>query len=105
MVLKMMARAFDRTKFNDHTECSICLEEFKSDDRVTPLPCNTRHYFHSKCIEEWSQKQKFCPLCNAPFTLAQLTEYDKRYSMLRDSEREEMMRGTRETGELPNINT
>ena len=77
-----MARVFDQAKFYEHTECIICLEEFKQTDRVTPLPCNTRHYFHSKCIEQWNQKQKYCPLCNTPFTIAELSEYDKKYSIL-----------------------
>ena len=81
-ILARMARVFDRAKFYEHTECIICLEEFKATDRVTPLPCNTRHYFHSKCIEQWNLKQKFCPLCNTPFTIQELSEYDKKYSLL-----------------------
>lgn len=34
----------------DMTECCICLEEFKDDDEIVPLPCNPKHYFHADCI-------------------------------------------------------
>ena len=81
-ILTKMARMFDRNKFKEHSECIICLEEFKPADRVTPLPCDIRHYFHSKCIEQWSKQQKSCPLCNTPFTIKELSDYDKKYSLL-----------------------
>ena len=31
---------------NANTNCIICFEDFKEDDKVTPLPCNTKHTFH-----------------------------------------------------------
>ena len=27
-------------------------------------------------------KQKFCPLCNTPFSIQELSDYDKKYSIL-----------------------
>jgi hypothetical protein len=40
------------TRFNvnkngqDQTTCTICMEEFKDNDEVIPLPCNPKHIFH-----------------------------------------------------------
>jgi hypothetical protein len=36
--------------FNENKSCVICLEDFKEDSEVTPLPCDMRHYFHTECI-------------------------------------------------------
>ena len=41
---------------------------------VTPLPCDKRHYFHSKCIEQWSQNHNDCPLCKKTFNAEILAE-------------------------------
>jgi len=62
-----MSRIFDLNKFKDHEECVICLESFGPDEMVTPLPCDKRHYFHSKCIEEWSLNNNTCPLCKTVY--------------------------------------
>ena len=53
-LLGSLSRYFDKKKFNDHTECSICMVDYETTDQVTPLPCDKRHYFHSECIERWS---------------------------------------------------
>ena len=46
-------------------ECHICLMEYNNNkngtEKVTTLPCG--HYFHSKCLKEWSEKSKTCPMC------------------------------------------
>ena len=60
---------FDPFKFNEHTECIICLEEFSVNELVTALPCDVRHYFHTHCIREWAKNNSTCPLCKAEFTL------------------------------------
>ena len=43
-------------------ECSICLEEFNSNDRVKLFSCN-QHIFHKECIMKWLKKKDICPLC------------------------------------------
>jgi len=45
------------------TECAICMEEFNDADEVGELDCDKRHYFHTKCIEEWIKVKMECPLC------------------------------------------
>ena len=46
---------------NDSKNCSICLENFKIDDKVIYLPCI--HFFHEMCIKNWIIRKQFCPVC------------------------------------------
>jgi hypothetical protein len=44
-----------------NSECVICSEKIKKDDKVSILMCN--HYFHRKCIIKWYSKKQNCPIC------------------------------------------
>ena len=68
MALSKLSRVMDGTRFNEHLECSICLLDFEESDHVTPLPCDSRHYFHTACIKQWANQKLHCPLCQQPFT-------------------------------------
>lgn len=47
--------------------CSICLYEFKENDKVSVLKCNKKHVFHLGCIRESVERFNFnCPLCRNP---------------------------------------
>ena len=36
------------------TFCTICMSQFSNaNSYITYLPCDARHYFHSKCIRFW----------------------------------------------------
>ena len=54
-------------------QCSICLEDFKLNDKYILLPCNEdSHYFHSGCetcsgIKEWLKRKNTCPMCRKEF--------------------------------------
>ena len=72
IALERMSRIKDAQRFNEHTECIICLADFTDTDMVTPLPCDKRHFFHTKCIKEWARQKQHCPLCNVRFTRDQL---------------------------------
>ena len=82
---------YDPDKFKSYQFCTICMEEFKKNQPVTYLPCDPRHYFHTKCITHWLSKQNVCPLCKIE------VNYDKSfkqstsvtYEQLRDSSRVE----------------
>ena len=65
-----LSRAFDPFRFSDHAECAICLMNFERDEMVTALPCDYRHYFHTQCILNWSDKQSACPLCKKYFAMS-----------------------------------
>ena len=53
-----------KKKLND---CSICLMKIKSTTKEKKLECG--HYFHSKCIRQWSLYNKSCPNCRTTFTV------------------------------------
>merc|ERR1712137_1337276 len=40
--------------------CAICLSDFALGEKIKTLPC--KHYFHVKCIGEWLQVNKICPV-------------------------------------------
>jgi len=49
----------DKEKFK---ECSICLEEYKSEDKLRILKCD--HGFHIDCIDKWLTDCNYkCPVC------------------------------------------
>lgn len=60
---KVVLRKFNADDFKQHTECAICKCDFADDEEVTPLPCNTAHYFHSACITPWLKQNNTCPMC------------------------------------------
>lgn len=41
--------------------CTICMEDFESDEAVEQLRCN--HNFHPGCIREWLMEKITCPVC------------------------------------------
>jgi len=44
------------------TSCTICLENYKENDKIRVLPC--KHGFHPDCIDPWLQQYNYkCPLC------------------------------------------
>ena len=51
--------------------------DYEPNDEITPLPCDTRHYFHTKCIENWLKSNNSCPLCKKPITLDDLKKQKK----------------------------
>ena len=43
--------------------CVVCMSEFKNNEVLTYLPCDPRHFFHSKCIKSWLITNQTCPIC------------------------------------------
>ena len=64
MIGKHVRIPFNKKLFDQESECIICMEKFKKNQNITPLPCDTRHYFHSDCISAWLESSKKCPFCN-----------------------------------------
>ncbi len=49
---------------NKDTLCSICMEDYVDNSRVKQLAC--KHYFHTKCINDWLNEGSFnCPICRS----------------------------------------
>ena len=44
---------FDPSHNQAFQNCAICLQDFQENDEIIPLPCDDKHYFHTKCIMEW----------------------------------------------------
>uniref|UniRef100_A0A6C0CZ19 RING-type domain-containing protein n=1 Tax=viral metagenome TaxID=1070528 RepID=A0A6C0CZ19_9ZZZZ len=45
--------------------CVICMETLHHGQDVINLSCHSSHRFHSKCIQQWWNKNKSCPLCRS----------------------------------------
>lgn len=46
---------------DNDTSCSICFENYDTKSNLCALPC--KHKFHSKCIKEWLNVDRTCPIC------------------------------------------
>ncbi|KAK7283829.1 hypothetical protein RIF29_13576 [Crotalaria pallida] len=44
------------------TQCSVCLLEYQSEDRLQQIPA-CGHTFHMSCIDLWLASHSTCPLC------------------------------------------
>lgn len=70
-VLKSISRIkFSEELFgalNDDNECIICMAPYQQNEMITKLNCNARHYYHTRCIEDWiKQGSNQCPMCREP---------------------------------------
>ncbi len=45
----------------EQKSCVVCQEEFQDGQDVAHLPCI--HIFHQKCLVEWLEQKKTCPIC------------------------------------------
>ena len=68
LVRALISKPYDRERFGAATECSICLGDYEPDVKVTPLPCQGKHIFHTNCITHWLLEKDVCPLCNLPIS-------------------------------------
>lgn len=65
--------------FTNQTQCVICMTDFTDADEVTPLPCDFRHYFHTKCIEDWLPYHNACPLCKTGVSVDDIARTSAQY--------------------------
>jgi len=60
-IKKLKTTIFKNTE-KIYNQCSICMDNFKDNDKIIILGCN--HYYHKKCICKWFKKyNNFCPIC------------------------------------------
>ena len=62
-------------EFFQNKVCLVCMQEFKNEDDVTPLPCDLGHYFHPNCIEEWVACRGNCPLCHIEISQQSMLDF------------------------------
>ena len=60
----------------DKQNCVICMEDFKTGDKSTNLPC--LHMFHTNCIQNWLKKQNTCPICKFKLTPDNINNINRR---------------------------
>lgn len=61
-ILRKSILTFDADMYGD--ECPICLDVFENDDDMNTLcTLKCKHSYHRKCIHDWMQKDKSCPIC------------------------------------------
>lgn len=61
-----VARFFKKGWKDDYPpRCSICLDEFKSREKIRTLHSKSCT-FHQRCIRKWFKTQNRCPNCNVP---------------------------------------
>ena len=48
-------------------ECAICFDKIKKNQKFRALPCSEvkQHCFHTRCIDQWLQRNNSCPVCRA----------------------------------------
>nr|GME08378.1 E3 ubiquitin-protein ligase RNF126-A [Ipomoea batatas] len=44
-------------------KCSVCQEEYESDDEMGKLVCG--HFYHIHCIKQWLLHKNACPICKS----------------------------------------
>ena len=60
-------RRFRKAWVGEYPKCSICLEDFKSGEKIQTL--HTKNCtFHHRCLKKWFREQNRCPNCNIPCT-------------------------------------
>ena len=52
-----------KTENKEHNTCSICMDEFKTRNKVREL-CSSGCRFHKRCIKRWFKNSSKCPNCN-----------------------------------------
>jgi hypothetical protein len=87
--LTMNESGFNPFLFNSHKECIICMEKFTEGQKVTALPCDERHYFHSECILSWSERHRNCPLCKKPYDVTSIKRFNKKFVKLAEKAEDE----------------
>ncbi|GMH33083.1 hypothetical protein BSKO_00917 [Bryopsis sp. KO-2023] len=64
-----LVAALQQSRYASNSSCSICYEDYDTDDILRVLPCN--HNFHLECIDRWflsspeNIKPLTCPYCNS----------------------------------------
>lgn len=51
----------DAPKHQMDKKCSVCQEEYESEDELGRLKCE--HSYHFQCIKQWLVHKNFCPVC------------------------------------------
>ena len=87
-------------KLKDEPRCVICLSDFEIGQKVSALPCC--HSFHTKCIDNWIERNPKCPVCKFEVTLKNLIGEDfikEHFKKIQEKERIEKEKREKELKE------
>lgn len=62
LINKLPVFAFKESLPGNH-ECSICIVEYKLEDKIIQLKCSPMHHFHADCLKKWLKINGLCPVC------------------------------------------
>lgn len=48
--------------------CAICLNDIEENNIISTLPCNSKHCYHTECLQLWFEKNTSCPICRYDFS-------------------------------------
>lgn len=48
--------------------CAICLNDLENNNLISTLPCNSKHCYHTECLQLWFEKNTSCPICRYDFS-------------------------------------
>mmetsp|Transcript_21111 Transcript_21111/g.26952 ORF Transcript_21111/g.26952 Transcript_21111/m.26952 type:complete len:318 (+) Transcript_21111:312-1265(+) len=61
---RLSSLTYDSKQSNLYTSsCVICLCQYEDGDKLSTLPCNEKHVYHTTCVQYWLKKSRCCPLC------------------------------------------
>ncbi|CAF3186470.1 unnamed protein product [Rotaria socialis] len=63
-------------------ECAICFEPFCRQDTVARLECLC--IYHKKCLDEWGQRKRCCPLHMDKIVLTNLNKFNSSNQFLQE---------------------
>lgn len=66
IISRLRVDDYDPDRHLGEKSCAICSDEFRSDVKIVPLSCDSRHIFHENCIKTWLRLNSVCPLCRLP---------------------------------------
>jgi len=79
----LVSRDYSPEVFPAPKECIICFCDFELGDKVTPLPCNKLHIYHTECIkanfDKTDNRDEVCPMCRAPITSEDCADLNRRF--------------------------
>lgn len=70
-------KSFNSAKNIKQSSCSICMEDYESEDQVKKMKCLGEHWFHAACIDQWLVENRTCPNCNCVMELSDSDEKKK----------------------------
>ena len=74
LIKRLVKEKFWPEHFQHDAECSICMENYQKNEEVIVLPCDDRHYFHSKWLKKWLKEDTSWPFWKDQITIVKIND-------------------------------